>query len=96
MVFVLEQCPYCRQLERILDDWKDRPELEGIRFRFVDEEKNPGLADQYPYYYVPSLFAGDRKLYEAHPSHFEPVMRKRLEQQLIGWIREQRAEEKPR
>ena len=96
LVFVLEHCPYCKQLKRILADWKDRPELEGVQFRFVDEEKNPELVKQYSYYYVPTLFADGRKLYEAQPSHSEPVMRELLEQQLIGWIRDHRAEEKPR
>ena len=83
VVLELSNCPYCRQLERILEDWKDRPELKDVTFRWVDERKHPEISGRYSYYYVPSLFLGDRKLYEADPSHSEPVMRKLLEKQLL-------------
>ena len=83
VVLELSNCPYCRQLERILEDWKDRPELKDVTFRWVDETKHPEISRQYSYYYVPTLFLGEKKLYEADPSHTEPVMRELLEKQLL-------------
>ncbi len=83
-VLELRNCPYCRQLERILKDWKDRPELKDVNFRWIDEREHPEISERYAYYYVPSLFDGETKLYEADPSHTEPVMRGILEKQLLG------------
>ena len=37
------------------------PELE-----WINEEKQPELAEQYEYFSVPSMFIGKEKLYEAH------------------------------
>ena len=87
-VFYFPECPYCRQLERILKDWNGRPELKDVAFRWVDEHREPEVADQYPYYYVPTLFEGKRKLYEADPSHTEPVMRRILEEKLLAGLSE--------
>ena len=32
----------------------------------IEESEDPVTADAYDYYYVPTMFIGDEKLYEAH------------------------------
>ena len=42
-----------------------RPEMTCELMEHANEE----LADQYDYYYVPTIFYGEEKLYEASPAH---------------------------
>ena len=37
-----------------------------IPVKMIDENKESALADKYNYYYVPSYFIGDTKLFEGH------------------------------
>ena len=39
-----------------------------IDVQWIEENLHSELASQYFYYYVPTIFYGDAKLYEAHPS----------------------------
>ena len=62
-------CPYCRMAKKALEALKaEQPAYAGIRVRWIDENLQRGLADQYDYWYVPSVYLGTRKLYEADPS----------------------------
>ena len=54
-LFILENCPHCRNARR----WINQIEIE-----LIDEQINSELADQYDYYYVPALFDGNTKLHE--------------------------------
>ena len=39
-----------------------------IDVQWIEENQHSELSSQYFYYYVPTIFYGDEKLYEAHPS----------------------------
>lgn len=68
-LFYLEDCPYCRNARRALDELvKENPAYAGVAVDWIEESRRPELAEQYDYYYVPTVFAGETKLYEAHPS----------------------------
>lgn len=64
-LFILENCPHCKNARRWIEELKDEyPEYKKIEIELVDEQVNSQLADQFDYYYVPSLFDGDVKLHE--------------------------------
>ena len=62
----LEGCPYCAAAFKAIDELKNDfspPELEVI-----DENHQPELAGKFDdYYYVPTMYVGGKKIYEAHP-----------------------------
>ena len=69
-VFYFPTCPYCVKAKRAIEELKEeRPEYQNIEIEWIDEHKNISLADQYDYYYVPTIFYGEEKLYEASPAH---------------------------
>ena len=68
-ILYLEGCPYCEGARRALGELvQENPEYGKLEIEWVEEEENPEISEQYDYYYVPTVFYGDRKLYEADPS----------------------------
>ena len=69
-LFYFPTCPYCVKAKRAIEKLKEEcPEYQNIEIEWIDEHKNISLADQYDYYYVPTIFYGEEKLYEASPAH---------------------------
>lgn len=67
-IFYLKNCPYCRRAEKALAELvKEKQEYRSITVDWVEESQQADLANQYDYYYVPSIFAGREKRYEASP-----------------------------
>ena len=67
-LFFLTHCPYCvKAKQAIAELCAENPDYQKIRIESINEEVQPGIAEQYDYYYVPTLFYGDEKLYEAQP-----------------------------
>lgn len=68
-IFYLADCPYCHKAQRALTELKaEKPGYNEIKVEWIEESSQPDLAKQYDYYYVPSIFSGNKKLYEADPS----------------------------
>lgn len=66
MLFYLPGCPYCREAERLITELcTEHPEYQKIGIRRVNEVLERSLAEQYDYWYAPSIFLGGEKLYEA-------------------------------
>ena len=69
ILFYLEDCPYCHYARKALKELKkENPDYEKISVEWIEESKHPEVSEQYDYYYVPTIFAGKKKLYEASPS----------------------------
>ena len=69
-LFYFPSCPYCVKAKRAIEELKEEnPEYQKIEIEWVNEHKDAALADQYDYYYVPTIFYGEEKLYEASPAH---------------------------
>ena len=69
MLFYLADCPYCHNAQRALTELKEENSAyHEIEMEWIEESRQPDLAKQYDYYYVPSIFNEGRKLYEADPS----------------------------
>ena len=67
-LFYLENCPYCHYARKALTELaEERKEYGEIEVEWIEESKHPEIADQYAYYYVPTIFYEERKLYEASP-----------------------------
>ena len=68
-LFYLEDCPYCHYAKRAVKELKaENAAYNDIVIDWVEESVHPEISQQYDYYYVPTIFQGNKKLYEAHPS----------------------------
>lgn len=69
-VLHLDNCPYCRNAKRAMEELKAaNSEYAKLDIEWIEESRQPELAKPYAkdYYYVPSVFVGGEKIYEAHP-----------------------------
>ena len=68
-LFHLIECPYCHNARKALDELiRENPAYGQVEIEWVEETEQNALAAQYDYYYVPTIFYGQTKLYEARPS----------------------------
>lgn len=69
-LFHLTHCPYCINARRAIEELKEEnPAYQEIQIRWIEETEEVELADSRDYYYVPTIFYGGKKLYEAKPGH---------------------------
>ncbi len=67
-LFYLEGCPYCRNARQALRELAaEQTAYAEAEIEWVEESRQPALAGQFDYYYVPAVFLGLDKLYEAVP-----------------------------
>ena len=68
-LFHLPGCPYCIKAEKAIRELiEENPSYRGVNVKWIDESVETDYANSRDYYYVPTLFFGEEKLYEAHPS----------------------------
>ena len=78
-IFYLVGCPYCDNARRALKELSaEEAAFAAAEIEWIDERADAALADQYDYYYVPAVFDGERKLYEARPSENYEAIREHL------------------
>ena len=65
----LDNCPYCHKARRTLGELcEENPTYRGVAVEWIEEGRESDAAGRYTdYYYVPTIYAGGQKLYEAHP-----------------------------
>ena len=67
-LFYLTNCPYCRNAAKAIEALvKEEPVLGNVPIRRIEESQQPELTAGRDYYYVPTIFMGEKKLYEARP-----------------------------
>lgn len=67
-LFYLETCPYCHNARRALKELVEENAAYGaVPIDWIEESRQPSLAERYDYYYVPTVYDGEDKLYEAAP-----------------------------
>lgn len=82
-LFYLEDCPYCHYAKRALTELiKENPIYSKIQVEWIEESEKPEISKQYDYYYVPTIFYGEEKLYEAHPSEDYTACKKNVKSAL--------------
>ena len=78
-IFHLDDCPYCHNARRALEELiREHPAYGEIGIEWIEESRQPELADAYDYYYVPAVFAGREKLCEARPGESFAECRQKL------------------
>ena len=66
--FYMNGCPYCRNANIAIEELiQENPEYADIEIERIDEQNPPAGIGGYDYYYVPSMFIGKEKIYEAQP-----------------------------
>ena len=66
--FFMDGCPYCRNANRAIEELiREKPEYGAIEIERINEQDPPAGITGYDHYYVPSMFVGGEKIYEAHP-----------------------------
>ena len=69
-IFYFPTCPYCKKAKQAVEELQEEnPKYREIGIEWINEQVDTALADRYDYYYVPTVFYGDEKLYEASPAH---------------------------
>ena len=64
----LPDCPYCVKAKRAIAELKEENEIYAtIPVKWINEEIETDFADSHDYYYVPTIFFNDTKLFEACP-----------------------------
>ena len=87
-LFYLADCPYCHDARRALKELnEENPAYAAISVDWIEESQQAELANQYDYYYVPSIFAGGQKLYEVNPSEKYESIKKNIKEALDAVLR---------
>ena len=82
-IFHLDRCPYCRKLTQTYAELCDEtPEFRNVPIEWVEESKEPQRAEAYSYWYVPTIFLGNEKLFETKPSDTAITLKAALKQAL--------------
>ena len=67
-LFHLNGCPYCEQAFRALKELeKEDAKYGSVPISMYEEYKDAAVVAKHNYYYAPTMYIGDDKLYEAHP-----------------------------
>lgn len=79
-MFYMEGCPYCKMAFEIMKELDENPIYKGVIIEKIEENKEPEKTVGYDYYYVPTFFVGDEKVYEASSSHSREFMTEKIEE----------------
>ncbi|HOQ76670.1 MAG TPA: glutaredoxin [Thermoclostridium sp.] len=68
-MFMIPTCPYCMRAEGYLKSlMENNPEYRAIEIERIDETRNPDIAEQYDYWYVPTFYVDGEKIHEGVPT----------------------------
>ena len=66
--FYMNGCPYCKGAKEALAELiEENPAYRQVAVDWYEESEHPEVVQGHSYYYVPSMFIGTEKLYEAQP-----------------------------
>lgn len=64
---MFDECPHCQLALKLMDELTaENPEYAKLDIKMINERREPELADQYDYWYVPTYYIGDEKVHEGH------------------------------
>ncbi len=64
-LFYLKFCPYCQEVFTWIEEIKQEyPELKEVDLELINEVEHKELSDSLDYYYVPTFYYNDDKLFE--------------------------------
>ncbi|MEY8353741.1 thioredoxin family protein [Lachnospiraceae bacterium 54-53] len=69
LMMIQEACPYCKKALKLMDELKEENSgYEQVDVEIVDENRNPLIAQDLNYWYVPTYFVDGEKLHEGVPT----------------------------
>lgn len=64
-LFYLKDCPHCIRARNWMNElYQENPQYKDIPIEWIEENENWDYANTFDYYYVPTLYDGDKKLHE--------------------------------
>ena len=79
-IFYMEGCPYCMNARKALRELQsEKEDYAAVQVCWIDENKEKSLAASYDYYYVPAIYDGQEKLYEASPADTYADVKRQVE-----------------
>jgi thioredoxin 1 len=64
-MFETSWCPYCKSARNYIDElFDENSKYRDLNLTLIDEELDSELANQYDYYYVPTIYLGNEKQHE--------------------------------
>ena len=79
--FYLEGCPYCRNANKAIEELiRETPVYGDVAIERINEQDPPEGLSGYDYYYVPSMFIGKEKIYEAQPGQQYDVIKEHVKE----------------
>ncbi|MDY4528322.1 MAG: thioredoxin, partial [Parabacteroides sp.] len=72
----------CKKAFRFIEELQtEYPELKTVEIQTIEESRQPDVANQYDYYYVPTFYLEGEKLHEGgiFKPEVEALLRKALE-----------------
>lgn len=68
IAFDMVGCPYCQNAHRAIDELiAENPDFGKIKIEWTDDANAAELFKTHPYNYVPNMWFGTEKQYEAQP-----------------------------
>lgn len=65
-LFMFDSCPYCQLALKHLTELQSQDKYRDLEIEMINERKQPEIADQYDYYYVPTFYVEEEKIHEGH------------------------------
>ena len=66
--FILSGCPYCKKARLAYNELcENNASYREVPVDWILEDQQPDIADQYDYYYTPTMYVDEQKVYESHP-----------------------------
>ncbi|NLM19501.1 MAG: thioredoxin family protein [Clostridiaceae bacterium] len=62
--FMFDSCPYCQLALGYLKELQSEDKYKNIEIEMINERKQPEVAEQYDYYYVPTFYVDEEKIHE--------------------------------
>jgi glutaredoxin len=81
--FILSGCPYCKKARLAYNELcENNASYREVPVDWILEDQQPDIADQYDYYYTPTMYVDEQKVYESHPGQTYEEIRDEVEKVL--------------
>lgn len=69
-LFYMPNCPYCVKAKQAVAELKGENESYfKVPVKWINEEEETDYVSEHDYYYVPTAYVGNRKIFEAQPGN---------------------------
>ena len=75
--------PYCKKARLAYNELcENNASYREVPVDWILEDQQPDIADQYDYYYTPTMYVDEQKVYESHPGQTYEEIRDEVEKVL--------------